>query len=352
MTLLIIFVVLAIGVSFLCSILEAVLLSITPSFVESAEQERPALAKSLRGLRGDIERPLAAILSLNTIAHTVGATGAGAQAGLVFDDTGVAIFSAILTLGILILSEIVPKTIGATYWRSLAPFAVRVLPWLIIAQLPLVWMSQAITRFLTSGNKHAEVSRDEITALTTAGQRLGVVEEDETRVVSNLFRMPEIEAKEVMTPRTVIEHVHADLTVNEVVTDRKSFPYSRMLVTGETIDEVKGFTLTRELLVAALRKAGKEKVSQFTRNLPRVSETTDLDTLYDIMLDRDAHIALVEDEYGGTAGLITMEDVLETLLGTEIVDEHDEVADLQKVAIAKAKQRRKNAKAVAADAEK
>lgn len=340
MTLLILFVVLAIGVSFLCSILEAVLLSITPSFVEVAEQDRPNLAEKLRRLRADIERPLAAILSLNTIAHTVGATGAGAQAAIVFNDTGVGIFSALLTLGILILSEIVPKTLGATYWRALTPFTVRVLPWLITVQLPLVWMSQAITRFLTRGETDAEISREEITALTTAGQRLGVVEEDETRVVANLFRLPQIEAREIMTPRTVIEHAPADALVEATLAERDSFPFSRILVTGETIDEIKGFAMTRDLLFAALRGQENHPIADFTRDILRVTETTDLDTLFDLLVERDAHIALVEDDYGGTAGLVTLEDVLETLLGTEIVDEHDEAVDLRKVAILRAKQRR------------
>jgi len=340
MSLLILFVVLAIGVSFLCSILEAVLLSITPSFVEAADKERPRLAEKLRGLRADIERPLAAILSLNTIAHTVGATGAGAQAAVVFDDAGVGIFSAVLTLGILVLSEIVPKTLGATYWRTMAPFAVRILPWLIIAQLPLVWMSQWLTRLLTRGNKGAEVSREEITALTSAGQRLGVVEEDESTVVTNLFRLPEIAVSEVMTPRTVIEHVAGEATVGSVVDGREAFPYSRLIVTGESVDEVKGFVLTRELLIAALRGDGDQPVSDFTRDLTRVSEDTDLDHLFDQLMEREAHIALVEDIYGGTAGLVTMEDLLETLLGSEIVDEYDEAADLQLVARQRAKRQR------------
>ncbi len=340
MTLLIIFVLLAIGVSFLCSILEAVLLSITPSFVEAAEEGRPKLAENLRRLRADIERPLAAILSLNTIAHTVGATGAGAQAAVVFNDVGVGVFSALLTLGILVLSEIVPKTLGATYWRTLAPFAARVLPWLIAAQLPLVWMSQAITRLLTRGKADAEISREEITALTTAGQRLGIVEEDETRVVANLFRLPEIEAREVMTPRTVIEHVSAKVTTAAAIAGREAFPFSRMLVTGDTVDDVEGFALTRELLLAALRGEQDRPVADFTREILRVSEDTDLDTLFDLLMDRDAHIALVEDDYGGTAGLVTMEDVLETLLGTEIVDEHDEAANLRTVARLRARQRR------------
>lgn len=344
MLLLILFVVLAIGVSFLCSILEAVLLSITPSFVEGSQEENPKFADKLRDLRSDIERPLSAILSLNTIAHTVGATGAGAQAAVVFDDFGVGVFSAVLTLGILILSEIIPKTLGATYWRSLAPFTVRTLPFLIIIQLPLVWMSQAITRLLTSGKGHAEISREEITAMTTAGQRLGVVEEDETRVIANLFQLPQIEVKEVMTPRTVIEHLPAADTVGSAVVGRDKFPFSRLLVTGDTIDEVTGFVLVRELLVAALNDDKKRTISEFNRDLPRVSETTDLDKLMDILMDQDAHIALVEDEYGGTAGLVTMEDVLETLLGSEIVDEHDEVEDLQKAAKSQAKERRASKK--------
>ncbi len=340
MTLLVLFVLLAIGVSFLCSILEAVLLSITPSYAEALEQDRPALAEKLRQLRGDIERPLAAILSLNTIAHTVGATGAGAQAAVVFDDFGVGVFSAVLTLGILVLSEIIPKTLGATYWRSLTPFTVRTLPFLIVAQLPLVWLSQAITKLLTPGKANAEVSREEITALASAGQREGVVEEDETRVVTNLFRLPQINAHEVMTPRTVIEHVPLEATVASIVVGRDTFPHSRLVVTGDSIDDVSGFVLTRELLVAALNGQGERQVGNFVRDLARVSEMTDLDALLDLLLERDAHIALVEDEYGGTAGLVTMEDVLETLLGSEIVDEHDEAADLRKVARQRAKQRR------------
>lgn len=342
MTLLIIFVVLAIGVSFLCSILEAVLLSITPSFVEAAQEERPGLAKKLRALRTDIERPLAAILSLNTIAHTVGATGAGAQAAVVFDDTGVGIFSAVLTLGILILSEIIPKTLGATYWRTLAPFAVRVLPVLIVLQLPLVWMSQWLTRLLTRGKGHAEVSREEITAMTSAGQRLGIIEEDETRIVANLFRLPDIEAHEVMTPRIVIDHIAADAVVGDAVAEMDSFPFSRLLVTGDNIDDVKGFVLTRELLLAALRDGADKTVKDFTRAIPRIAEDKDLDALLDLLMEGDAHVALVEDQYGGTAGLVTMEDVIETLLGTEIMDEHDEDEDMQQVAKLRALRQRKS----------
>lgn len=340
MTLLVLFVFLAIGVSFLCSILEAVLLSITPSYVEAMAQEKQPMADKLRALRNDIERPLAAILSLNTIAHTVGATGAGAQAAIVFDDVGVGIFSAVLTLGILILSEIIPKTLGATYWRGLVPFTVRTLPILIVAQLPLVWLSQAITHLLKSGDGNSEVSREEITAMASAGQREGVVEEDETRVVTNLFRLPQIKAHQVMTPRTVIEFVSADETASAIVADRESFTHSRLPVIGESIDEVQGFVLTRDLLQAIVDKQGKRKAGQLSRELPVVAEDMDLDALLDLLLEREAHIALVQDEYGGTAGLVTMEDVIETILGSEIVDEHDQAPDLRKVARQRAKQRK------------
>ena len=339
MTLLILFVVLAIGVSFLCSILEAVLLSVTPSYVEVAEAERPGLAAKLRALRTDIERPLAAILSLNTIAHTVGATGAGAQAAVVFDDAGVGIFSAVLTLGILVLSEIVPKTLGATYWRALAPFAVRVLPWLITAQLPLVWMSQLITRMLKREGGEGEVSREEIAAMATAGARLGVVDEEETRIVTNLLKLHEIAVETIMTPRTVVEFVEAGRTVGEVVAGRDAFPFSRLPVAEGGLDQVTGFVLTRDVLLAALRGEDGRRMADLRRELVRVPETMDLDALFDVFTERDRHMALVEDDYGGTAGVVTMEDVIETLLGTEIVDEHDEAVDLRKLATMRARRR-------------
>ena len=332
MTLLILFVTLAIGVSFLCSLLEASLLSITPSFVEGARAERPRLAQQLERLRADIERPLAAILSLNTIAHTVGATGAGAQAAVVFGDAGVGVFSAVLTLGILVLSEIVPKTLGATYWRALAPFAVRVLPWLINAQLPLVWMSQGLTRLLTRGGRESEISREEIAALTTAGQRLGVVAEDETRIVENLFRLDQRTVEEIMTPRTVIDALPAEATVGEALEGRDAFEFSRLPLQGGSLDEVEGFVLTRELLLAGLRGERDRPLRELRRELSRVPADMDLDALFDTLMEGDRHVALVEDAYGGTAGLVTMEDLIEALLGMEIVDEHDRVADLRLLA--------------------
>ena len=332
MTLLVLFVILAIGVSFLCSLLEATLLSITPSFVEGARAKRARLAERLEALRADIDRPLAAILSLNTIAHTVGATGAGAQAALVFDDAGVGIFSAALTLGILVLSEIIPKTIGATYWRALAPFTVRVLPWLIGAQLPLVWMSQWLTRLLTRGRKGDEISREEITALTTAGRKLGVVDEEETRIVENLFGLDQRTVEEIMTPRTVMDTLPAGATAGEALEGREAFEFSRLPLRRGSLDEIDGYVLTRDLLFAAVRGEGDTALTELRRELVRVPTRMDLDALFDALVEGDRHIALVEDDYGGTAGLVTMEDLVESLLGTEIVDEQDSVADMRVLA--------------------
>lgn len=195
------------------------------------------------------------------------------------------------------------------------------------------------TRLLTRGEAGSEVSRDEITALATAGQRLGVVEEDEKRIVTNLFRLPETEVKKVMTPRTVIEHVSKDQSVSDALDGRKSFPFSRLVVTGASIDDVLGFAATRDLMLAALRGEGDRLVSEFVRELPLIDEAMDLSALFDLLLGQEAHIALVTDAYGGTAGLVTMEDLLETLLGTEIVDEHDEEIDLQEVARRRAERR-------------
>ena len=339
MALLIVFVVIAIGVSFLCSILEAALLSITPSYIETTAAARPRLAEKLRGLRADIERPLAAILSLNTIAHTVGATGAGAQAGLVFGDTGVAVFSGVLTLGILVLSEIIPKTLGATYWRALAPFVVRVLPWLITVQLPLVWMSQWLTRILTRGHKDAGVSREEIAALTTVGRRLGVVQDDEGRIVENLFSLDARTVDQIMTPRTVVDALPETMSAGKAIAAREEFPFSRLPVYRGTIDEVTGFVLTRDVLLAAVKGRADAPIAEFRRELPRVTEGMTLDALFDFLVEKDRHIALVEDEFGGTAGVVALEDLIETLLGTEIVDEQDAIADLQALARRRAAKR-------------
>jgi len=332
MTLLILYVSIAIAVSFLCSILEAVLLSITPTFIATTAKENPAQAKRLTVLKDDVDRPLAAILSLNTIAHTVGATGAGAQAAVVFGDAAVAIFSAVLTFLILVLSEIIPKTLGAMYWLSFAPWLARIMPPLIWIMWPLVKMSQGITRLLAGGEGKYAVTRAEIVALADIGQRHGVIDKGDSRIVSNLLRFDSLRVTDIMTPRTVMFAWHQDATVADVLAEACRTPFSRIPIYDSDVDEVTGYILRTDVLKAALSQDDKKTLVEFRRDLLSVPQDMPLQDLFDNLLGGDRQIALVGDEFGGTAGLVTLEDLVETLLGMEIVDEADSVEDLRALA--------------------
>ena len=328
MTLLIIYVLIAIGVSFLCSILEAVLLSITPAFIASKEKEAPETAAKLQDLKKDIDRPLAAILSLNTVAHTIGAAGAGAQAAYVFGDAFLTAFSIILTLLVLIFSEIIPKTIGATYWKGLSGFVAVTMPWLIYATWPLVKLSQGIT-YLMGGSHGHGVSREELAAMAEVGARTGVVEEGESRIVRNLLAFSSLTARDVMTPRTVIFALQRDTTVAEVMENHRALRFSRIPIFTDRLDGIESFVLKDDVLLRAARDEDDVRLREFARRIMVVEEGVSLRPLFERLLTEGEHIALVTDEYGGTAGIVTMEDVVETLLGLEIVDEADHTADLQ-----------------------
>lgn len=351
MTLLVFYILLAIGVSFLCSILEAVLLSVTPSFIEVKENESPVVAARLRMLKDDIDRPLAAILSLNTIAHTVGAAGAGAQAAFVFGDAFLALFSGVLTFLILVLSEIIPKTLGATYWRALASPVSAILPVLIWSMWPLVKMSQGLTRLLSRGKQEAAVSRDEIAAMARVGHQEGVVEESESRVVRNLLRFNALEVRDVMTPRTVVFALPETTLVGAALQHEDGeLPFSRIPVFAGSVDDVTGFVLKDDILLAIARDEDDTTLADLKRELPVVSETMKLDDLFERLLEQSDHIALVADEYGGTAGIVTLEDMVETLLGQEIVDEADTTEDMQALARRQADARRTRRAGRAGDA--
>jgi CBS domain containing-hemolysin-like protein len=329
MTLLVIYVLLAIAISFLCSILEAVLLSVTPTYVATIQRAQPNVAQKLQHLKDDIDRPLAAILSLNTIAHTVGAAGAGAQAAFVFGDASVAIFSAILTFLILVLSEIIPKTLGAMYWKRFAPMVPRLLPVLIWSMWPLVKMSQFITRLLSRGEGKYVVTREEIVALADIGHREGIIDKGDSRIVANLLRFDRLTVENIMTPRTVMFALQQDMTIEDTVARKDDLRFTRIPIFERSIDEVTGFVLKTDLLFEVLAGGGDRKLAELKRDLTTVPETMLLDALFDTLLKNDRHIALVTDAYGGTAGVVTIEDVVETLLGEEIVDEADKIEDLQ-----------------------
>lgn len=324
------YIALAIGVSFLCSMLEAVLLSITPAFIGALSENKPDTAARLKRLKSEIDRPLAAILSLNTVAHTIGAAGAGAEAAAVFGSASLGVFSAVLTLGILVFSEIIPKTLGAVYWRSLAGFVGRVLPLLIWATIPLVWLSQGITKIIARGEKKGAVSREEIAALAQIGHAEGVFDESETRILSNLLRFESLSARDVMTPRTVIQGYPQDTSLKTIADDVQ--PFSRLPIYDKDLDHIVGWVLRDDVLAAVASGQGEEKASKVVRQILTVPHTLPLPRLFERLLERREHIALVVGEYGGTAGIVSMEDVIETLLGLEIVDESDDEQDMQQAA--------------------
>lgn len=331
MTLLLIYMALALGVSFLCSIMEAVLLSVSPSFVARQEQEGKRLGKRLQKFKDNIDQPLAAILSLNTIAHTVGAAGAGAQAAAVFGDAYIGIISAVLTFLILVVSEIIPKTLGAAYWRQLSPFVVRALDATIWSMWPLVKLADMLTRWLTQSKEKGGVHREEFIALAQLGAKEGVFHKYESRILNNLFCFREVQTKDIMTPRTVIFSLSEKLAVNETLSLHPQLPFSRIPLHGESIDQVKGFVLKSDILQAA-QADGDALLSSLNREIMVVPGDMPVHSLFEALMREKAHIALVVDSYGGTKGLVTMEDFIETLIGLEIVDEIDTVEDMQAMA--------------------
>jgi CBS domain containing-hemolysin-like protein len=313
--------------------MEAVLLSVTPSYVAAFERDEDAtVGERLRELKEDIDRPLSAILSLNTIAHTVGAAGAGAQAAVVFGEAYTGVIAGVLTLLILVLSEIIPKTLGAVYWRTLAPPIARILVPTIFLMWPLVKLSQGITYLLSQGEDEATFSREEFTAMAELGEEEGVFEEKESRILRNLFRFNSLRVKDVMTPRTVVFDLSEEKTIKDVVEEHDEFRFSRIPVYDEDRDDVTGYVLKDQMLLRAAQEDHNVPLSDIAREILVVRETLPLPDLLERLLDGLEHIALVVDEYGGMAGIVTMEDVVETLLGLEIVDEADSVEDMQALA--------------------
>ena len=332
LTLLVVYVVLAIGVSFLCSVMEAVLLSVTPAYVGAMEDTNPTAAARLKELKADVDRPLAAILTLNTIAHTIGAAGAGAEAAGYFGAASVGIFSAVLTLGILVLSEIIPKTIGAVYWRGLAPLVARLLVVIVLVLkfTGLIWLSQAITKLIARGEKEGSVSREELAALAQIGTEEGVFDASEGRILRSLFQFSQLKARDVMTPRTVVVAYPEATPLREIADD--GTPFSRLPLYHGTKDSISGYVLRDDVLRAVANGRGGEPASAVARDLLTVPDSLALPKLFDRLLDRREHLALVVGEYGGTAGVVSVEDVVETILGLEIVDEVDHEHDMQAAA--------------------
>ncbi len=346
------FFLLSISVSFLCSIWEAVLLSITPAYAAVKEQENSDVGHALQQFKADIDRPLAALLTLNTIAHTVGAIGVGAQASAIW---GVSIVStlivpAVMTLAILLLSEIIPKTIGANYWQELTPFTVKSLKLIIKLLIPFVWLSQLITRMLKRDKGSSSLSRAEFTAMADLGNEQGIIDQNESNLMKNILRYEAIRVTDVMTPRTVVVAAEVSTTVKEFHQRHRDLRFSRIPVFEESIDQITGYVLKDQILASLVdmlenrpdKSAATLTMGELRRTIMMVPASQAITQLFNDFIEQREHIALVVDDYGGMAGIVTMEDVIETLLGLEIVDELDQTIDMQALARHKWESRARN----------
>ncbi len=328
MTLLLIFLSVSLGVSFLCSLLEAVLLSISRTHISVLAEQGNPTGKRLLRMKDDLDQPLAAILTLNTFAHTLGAAGVGAQAADIWGDKWVTLVSVVLTILVLIFSEIIPKTIGAVHAKRLAPFSAITIEWLIRLFKPVVAVCNWISRMFTRASHGPRVSREEVSNLARMAAEEGVIDQHELAIVTNLVSLREMSVRAVMTPRRVVFTYPASQTVSETLKNGPS-KFARVPLVGKSLDEPKGVIHRRELYLADVEGRGDQTLSELARPLHVVPETASVqDALYQF-LQRHEHLFLVVDEYGGSAGIITLEDTIETILGMEIVDETDDAADMQ-----------------------
>lgn len=339
MGLLIFYLFLAIGFSFLCSVLEAVILSVTPSYIQMKVDQKKKSAKLLKSLKENIDRPLAAILTLNTIAHTVGAAGVGAQAVSVFGEVYFGVISAVLTILILVFSEVIPKTLGARYWRKLALPAARVIRLLVNILYPLVFVSELFTRMIVGTNKPRTITREEIEILTKLGKKEGIFIDQEEKIIRNILRLKTIRVRHILTPRTVVKAVQQDSLPADFYHDKEAMQFSRVPVFSESLEDCNSYVLKNEVLASLLNENEEVTLKELARKIVIVPENLKILTLFEQLLLKQEHLALVVDEYGGVEGIVTMEDIIETILGMEIMDETDVVADMQKLAIEKWKVR-------------
>lgn len=330
MALLISYVVVAIIVSFLCSIFEAVLLSVTQSYIAGLQKEKPKAAQRLTQQKNNIDSPLIAILTLNTIAHTAGAAGAGAQAAIVFGSQSLGLFSAFLTFAILFFSEIIPKTIGANYWRTLAPSVSMALAILEKVSFPFVWLAMQITKRIGHGN-HGAYIRQEMSAMAEIGEKSGELGQQESSILQQMLKAKEMPVTSVMTPRTVMFSVSEQLTTADFVKEHAKSTFSKVLIYQGNTHDVVGYVHRNNILLEE-KKSPEKKLESMKRTILAIPETAKLFAVFELLMKRHTKIAIVVDEYGSTLGLVTMEDIIESLLGLEIIDSKDLATDMQHLA--------------------
>ena len=349
MTLLLAFLLGAMLISFLCSVLEATLMSTPISYITMREEEGYKPASLLRKFKTDTSRPLAAILSLNTIANTIGAAGVGRQATLVFGSQWFGLVSAITTILILVFSEIIPKNIGTTRWRSLTGFAAYTIQGLIYILYPVVVCVVWFQKLITPKEADTTVSREEVSALADVAEESGELDEDENEVIQNIISLDEMSAADAMTPRVVAAIAPESMTLKRFYKDKRFLHHSRIPVFADNDEYITGYILRMEALQLIAEDKDDVTLGDIRREIASFTEETTLDVIWDEMISKDEQISVIIDEYGSFQGILTLEDVIETILGNEIVDERDEVRDMQELAMERWKKRtaaaRKAAKA-------
>ena len=332
MTLLLAYFFLALFLSFLCSLLEAVLLSTPASYSSILAKQNSSQGERLERFKENINRPLAAILTVNTFAHTLGAAGVGAQTLELYGESSVAIASGILTLLILVFSEIIPKTIGSVYWRGLIGNTTLVVEVLIFFTYPLVLLAEYISNF---GQDEATVTREEVIAMAEMGEDEGVLEEQETDIIENTLKLKDVKVKDIMTPRSVIFALKSDLTVGQVLEEHETLDFTRIPIFEGNLDVIKGMVNRYEIINRKAEDQFSTRMHEISQEVPFVNENDPIDKVLELFIKNRDHMALVNNNENSLTGLITLEDAIETILGQEIVDEHDSVVDMRDLAESK-----------------
>lgn len=347
MTLLLVYLFLALSVSFLCSIMEAVLLSVPIPYLQS-KKDTNAGAVAMLGYKENIDKPLSAILSLNTVAHTVGAAGVGAQATKVFGEAYFGVVSAVLTILILVVTEIIPKTLGANYNKQLVGPTSQALKISIFITYPLVILSNVLTKWLGSSAHASGTSRLEFSTLAQMGMEDGIFEEKENKIIQNLLRLKKLKVSQIMTPRPVVVTADEDMTLRSFMENKSFLHFSRIPIFEKDRDNITGYVMRAQVFEKLAMDEFDMQLIALRRDIAAFSEDLSLFTAWERMIETKDHLAIAVDQYGGLQGVITLEDIIETLIGLEIVDEKDRVADMQAYAAKRWKEKQKKYKFIEA----
>lgn len=336
MNILIFYLTLALGISFVCSLLESVFLTITPSYTQLLSKKNFKVGLLVQQLKEKTDLSLSAILTLNTVSHTIGAAGVGAQVLKLYGNQWVAFSSVLLTILILILSEIIPKTIGATYWRQLAPFSAYSIHGLMILMNPFLSILRRISQWVSPKNRvDHHVTREEVIIFAEMGEKHGIIKKREARIIKNLLKLDHIFAEDILTPTSVLFACQKEMTVKEVFEKYPNISFSRIPVFNNGVDDIVGVVHRQKIINFFYQQNESVRLEEFAKEIHVVPHSMSVSSLLDEFIARKEHLFLVVDEYGATMGIITLEDAIETLLGVEIVDEFDSVADMRQLAIEK-----------------